>query len=650
MALLISSLLGGCTTVVRFPGGPPDPPITVTGIANEAQGADLAIANLDQDSRPEMVLMAYNNPGPGANTFRYKVGWNLNFSGIASRWSDQETVPGVGYDGSGAGIAIIDLDKDPGGRPEMILMAYDDAPGLDNAFRYRIGWNLQETGKAESWNSDYVEVPGLGLPEGQGAGLEVAYLDDNDSPDMVVVVYANTAGTNPFLYKIGWNLDASGVTLDWSDSVPADGLGDTGQGAGVAIANIGGTSRPEMVLMAYDDKGRFRARIGLSLGGDGVAASWSRDYSFPGLGRVAQGTGIELANLDDNPKPDAIVMVYSDPDAGPNTFNYRIAWNIGYQDGLTVAGWGDYFSAPHVGKAQGAGLALLPSPNMSYPELVLMAYRNLSGENQFRYRVAWQVSAQGNSDHVSPGYIRVPGVGKKGEGAGIAFTYLAENPAMFFTAYNDPAEAGHAFRYRMFRNFAPILNQDQVGELYSEPIEVEDSGGEGAGAGAGIAFAYLDADPRPDMIVMFHGDPDHESNQFRWRVGWNVKTDGRATSWSELRTIQGVSLGSGYSPNGAGIAIAKLDADPRPDMIVMAYVPVPQDRNMFRYRIAWNLKDDGQPTVVGGDVWTVPGVGYGGSGADIAVGDLGVSDGVLQMILMAYDASGFRYKVVHAPH
>ena len=57
-----------------------------------------------------MILMAYDNP-VGANTLRYKIGWNLDTAGIAASWSGTIEISGVGWEGQGAGIAIGNVDS-----------------------------------------------------------------------------------------------------------------------------------------------------------------------------------------------------------------------------------------------------------------------------------------------------------------------------------------------------------------------------------------------------------------------------------------------------------------------------------------------------------------------------------------------------------
>ncbi|PWB55427.1 MAG: hypothetical protein C3F06_02735, partial [Candidatus Methanoperedenaceae archaeon] len=138
----------------------------------------------------------YDNPA-GANTFRYKIGWNLDTAGIAASWSDTIEISGVGWEGQGAGIAIGNVDSY--NRPEMILMAYDNPVGA-NTFRYKIGWNLNTAGIATGW-STAVQRSGVGW-EGQGAGVALYDLNGDKRPEMVVMAYDNPVGANTFRYKV----------------------------------------------------------------------------------------------------------------------------------------------------------------------------------------------------------------------------------------------------------------------------------------------------------------------------------------------------------------------------------------------------------------------------------------------------------------
>jgi len=224
--------------------------LQVEGVGWEGQGAGAAITNLDQDARPELILLAYDSPS-GANNFRYKIGWNLDNTGAATRWDVGFTmIDGVGWEGQGADVLITNLDDDA--RPEMILMAYDN-PAQANNFRYRIGWNIGPNGIAQRWDPGFILVEGVGW-EGQGAGSTIANLDNDPRPELILMAYDNPAQANNFRYKIGWNLGTNGIAQSWDTGFTMiDGLGWEGQGAGIAMANLDSDPRVDMLLMAYDN-------------------------------------------------------------------------------------------------------------------------------------------------------------------------------------------------------------------------------------------------------------------------------------------------------------------------------------------------------------------------------------------------------------
>ncbi|MCU7851436.1 MAG: hypothetical protein KZQ80_04405 [Candidatus Thiodiazotropha sp. (ex Monitilora ramsayi)] len=298
--------------------------IKVPGVGHEGQGAGMELVNLDSNPRPELIFMAYDNPQK-ANNFRYKIGWNISTQGLASSWSNYTMVPGVGWEGQGAGITMTNLDSNS--RPEMILMAYDN-PSKSNNFRYKIGWNVNSSGKATSW-SNYTMVPGVGW-EGQGAGIAMAALDSNPRPDMILMAYDNPSKGNSFRYKIGWNVNSSGKATSWSPYKTAPGVGWEGQGAGVTLTDLDGNSRPEMVLLAYDNPSQannFRYRVGWNLNASGNATSWSHYVKAPGVGWEGQGSDIKLSDIDNDGNLDMLLMAYDAP-SGANDFRYRIGWDV----------------------------------------------------------------------------------------------------------------------------------------------------------------------------------------------------------------------------------------------------------------------------------------------------------------------------------
>ncbi|MET1112815.1 MAG: hypothetical protein ABWX67_14950, partial [Allosphingosinicella sp.] len=237
-------------------------PIIVPGLGWEGQGAGLGIAYLDNNARPEAIFMVYDNPA-GPNSIRYKIGWNLNANGIATSWTVAPQVPGMGWEGQGAGVAIGQINGGGLAKSDMVVAVYDNPSGA-NTFRYKIGWDLGINGVPAGW-SPMITVPGLGW-EGQGAGAALANLDANPRPELVLMAYDAPAGANNFRYTVGWNLNTAGVATSWTSYPQLPGLGWEGQGAGLAITCLDSTvnARTDWIFMAYDNPAganSFRYRV-----------------------------------------------------------------------------------------------------------------------------------------------------------------------------------------------------------------------------------------------------------------------------------------------------------------------------------------------------------------------------------------------------
>ena len=292
----------------------------IDGAGWDGQGAGIDVYDLNGNGAPEVLLMAYDAP-PGQNSFRYKIGWDADNLGRTSSWSAVVQENGVGWEGQGASLNLFNLDGNA--RPEMILMAYDNPPG-QNSFRYKIGWNLSTAGTTATWTGP-IQIPGVGW-EGQGAGVEIANLDNNPLPEMILVGYDNPPGQNSFRYMIGWNLSNTGGAAAWTGPTQIGGVGWEGQGAGVTIANMDGNARPEMVLMAYDNPpgaNTFRYLVGWNLGLNGTTANWSNVTLVEGIGWDADGADPRLFDIDNDGVQELFLMCYDDP-WGPNTFRYRV--------------------------------------------------------------------------------------------------------------------------------------------------------------------------------------------------------------------------------------------------------------------------------------------------------------------------------------
>ena len=221
--------------------------VTVGGLGYENAGGGAAIADINGNGKPDLLLMAIDNPA-GANSFGYKIGWDLNASGSATSWSGLVTVGGLGYENAGGGAAIADIDGN--GKLDLLLMAIDNPAGT-NSFQYKIGWDLSASGSASRW-SGLVTVGGLG-PENGGGGAAIADIDRDGKPDLLLMGIDNPDGANSFWYRIVWDLRADGSGTSGSPIMTSGGLGYENAGGGAAIADINGDGKLDLLLMGIDD-------------------------------------------------------------------------------------------------------------------------------------------------------------------------------------------------------------------------------------------------------------------------------------------------------------------------------------------------------------------------------------------------------------
>jgi hypothetical protein len=297
----------------------------------ETQGADIAMADLDGNGRPELVIFHIDDAA-GANAGHYRVGWDADSTGNVRQWSDVIPVSGwFGDSTQGAGIAIADLDGN--GRPELVIFHIDDAAGA-NAGHYRVGWDLNTTGLVRAW-SDVIDVPGWFGDVCGEAGTAVADLDGNGRPELVIFHIDDAAGANAGHYRVGWDLGANGLVRAWSDLVAVPGwFGDSTQGAGIAIADLDGNGQLDLMLFhTYDAAGANAGhyRVGWDLGANGLVRAWHDIVHLPiGFGYETQGAGIAVADVDRNGRVDLVVFHIDHPEN--NRGYYRIGWDLGREE------------------------------------------------------------------------------------------------------------------------------------------------------------------------------------------------------------------------------------------------------------------------------------------------------------------------------
>ena len=361
-------------------------------MGNISEGGGAALADFNGNGRLDLLVMSVDDPH-GDNNFWYRVGLDLNDEGVPPEgWSDVMQPPGnvfLGEDNLGGGSAVADIDGN--GTLDVVLMAVDDANGVDN-FEYCIGWDLSSDGLPARWSGKKT-APGVGSStQGDGAGVAIGKINDNDIPDLLLMAIAKSeSGSNCLWWRIGWDLNASGEPTSWSESLTSGGNIVRAGGAGIDIADINGNERPDLVFYyIYDEAStlpnELRYKVGLDLDHQGIPAQWGDTYLADAMGNSTQGGGVAVADLNGNGKSDIVLMTVDNP-SGPNAFRYRIGYDLSETGKATS--WSrkiETASAQLAKGNHGGGAAIADVDGDGLLDLLLMSIEDLDS-NRFKFTV-----------------------------------------------------------------------------------------------------------------------------------------------------------------------------------------------------------------------------------------------------------------------
>jgi hypothetical protein len=289
--------------------------------SSENQGANIAIADLDKDGLPELIVLRVDHPALGQNAGFYRVGRRLDALGnIAGGWGPWIEVPNWNsVENQGAGIAVADFGA--GGLGLIVFQVEHRVPGPNRGL-YRIGRKLDAQGTVTGGWSDWQEVPGWVSWRDQGAAVAVFDLDGDGRPELFVFHIDDFHTDHPTrpnkgFYRVGIGLTPDGKTAGWSNWVSVDWFSWFNQEAGIAVSDVDGNGRPEIIIFQIDDPPQENAgwfRVGWNVGNQGqVEDGWGPWVKFDGWGSWEdQGGGLALSSFGAG-RPKAVVFHVDNP-------------------------------------------------------------------------------------------------------------------------------------------------------------------------------------------------------------------------------------------------------------------------------------------------------------------------------------------------
>ena len=305
----------------------------------------------------------------------------------------------------------------------------------------------------------FVNIPEWFAPANKGASVATGDVTGNGKPDLVVLALDSGQQPNRAAYRVGRDLQAGGVVAGWAPwhAIPDWTSGDT-QGAGIAVADLNGNGRLDVIVLMVDNgpqvnTGQFRVGHDLDAGGN-VTGGWSAWHDVPWFSWENQGAGIAVADLNGNGRPDLVVMTVDNP-PGQNRGIYRVGRNLD-NNGNVTGGWSDWVDMPgwFSWENQGGGVAIADTTGNGRRDIIVFGIDNPPGQNQAFYRIALDVNGDGVPAAAEPGeaqagWSSLLGVNNwfswENQGGGITVAVVDGKPQLVVVAADHPPAGSIGF-------------------------------------------------------------------------------------------------------------------------------------------------------------------------------------------------------------
>lgn len=249
----------------------------------------------------------------------------------------------------------------------------------------------------------YLQIPDWFSFENQGGNIAAADLSGSGQQDLVVLMVDSPGQQNRGVFRVGRDIDATGnPTRGWSGwtDVP-DWFSRNNQGAGIALADIDGNGRQDIVVLMIDNPPGQNAgfyRVGKALDENAnVTAGWGPWLQIPDWFSFENQHGaIAIGDIDRSGKQDIVVLMV---DNGPqkNRGVYRIGRTLD-ANGNVTGGWTPWIDVPDwfSWENQGAGVALADVDKDGALDLVIFQIDGAIDQNQAFYRIGHKIDVDGN--------------------------------------------------------------------------------------------------------------------------------------------------------------------------------------------------------------------------------------------------------------